>query len=195
MRGLVNTLVISFFTILFSFVFGSVLGIARFYNKGLGSRLANLYIDVIRNIPLLLFILTCRFVLPFNPIVSVIIAMTIFTSAMIAEIVRGGLNSVPYGQWEASYSQGFTFVGTLVHIVLPQAVKKILYPLVGQFVTAIKDTSFCQVIAVKELMYSGMIIMGKFITSTQVIVMYGFIALIYFTLNTVLLKLSQKIKF
>jgi putative glutamine transport system permease protein len=65
----------------------------------------------------------------------------------------------------------------------------------GQFVTAIKDTSFCQVIAVKELMYSSMIIMGKFVTATQVIVMYGFIAVIYFVLNTALLRVSQKIKF
>jgi putative glutamine transport system permease protein len=195
MRGLANTLIISFFTIFFSFIFGSILGIARFYNKGIITRIATMYVDTVRNIPLLLFILSCYFLLHVPPVVSVIIAMTIFTSAMIAEIVRGGLNSVPAGQWEAAYSQGFTFVGTLIHIVMPQAVKKILYPLVGQFVTAIKDTSFCQVIAVKELMYSGMIIMGKFITSTQVIAMYAFIALIYFVLTTVLLRVSQRIKF
>lgn len=193
--GLGVTLVIALFTIAFSFIFGSILGIARFIHRGWFSKFAGLYVDCIRNIPLLLFIIGFRFTLPLPPVASAITAMTVFTSAMIAEIVRGGLYSVPEGQWEAAYSQGFSFVKTMIYIILPQAVKKILKPLMGQFVTAIKDTSFCQVIAVKELMYSGIIVMGKFVTGTQVIIMYGFIAVIYFIVNTLLLWLTDRIKF
>ncbi|MDR3049571.1 MAG: amino acid ABC transporter permease [Elusimicrobiota bacterium] len=194
-RGLQITLTIAFSTIALSFVFGSILGIARFSGKGILAKLAAIYIDTVRNIPLLLFIIGFRFTLPLPPVASAIASMTVFTSAMVAEIVRGGLHSVAHGQWEAAYSQGFSYIGTMLHIILPQAVKKILKPLMSQFVTAIKDTSFCAIIAVHELMYSGMIIMGKFVTSTQAIVLYALIALIYFTLNTALLKLSNKIKF
>lgn len=195
LRGLSVTLIISLFTIFFSFIFGSILGIAKFVHTGVFSRFACLYIDCVRNIPLLLFIIGFRFTLPLPPLVSAITAMTVFTSAMIAEIVIGGLNSVPKGQWEASYSQGFSFVKTMIYIVLPQAVKKILKPLTGQFVTVIKDTSFCQVIAVKELMYSSIIVMGKFVTGFQVVMMYALIAVIYYVVNTVLLALSKRINF
>jgi len=194
-RGLGVTLVIALFTIFLSFIFGSMLGIARFINKGWFSRFAGIYVDCIRNIPLLLFIIGFRFTLPLPPMVSAITAMTVFTASMVAEIVRGGLYSIPKGQWEAAYSQGFSFVKTMAYIVLPQAVKKILKPLMGQFVSVLKDTSLCQVIAVKELMYSGMIVMGKFVTGTQVIIMYGFIALVYYVVNTVLLKASERITF
>lgn len=195
LRGLGVTLVISLFTIFLSFIFGSILGIAKFVHHGFFSRFSILYIDCVRNIPLLLFIIGFRFTLPLPPLVSAITAMTVFTSAMIAEIVIGGLNSIPRGQWEAAYSQGFSFVTTMIYIVLPQAVKKILKPLTGQFVTVIKDTSFCQVIAVKELMYSSIIVMGKFVTGSQVIMMYALLAVIYYVVNTALLALSGKIKF
>jgi putative glutamine transport system permease protein len=91
LRGLRITIIIAFSSIFFSFLFGSILGIARYHNKGLFAKIAGIYIDTVRNIPLLLFIIGCRFTMSFTPVVSAIIAMTIFTSAMIAEIVRGGL--------------------------------------------------------------------------------------------------------
>lgn len=191
LRGLGITLIIASCTIAISFIFGSILAIARYAGKGLFAKIASVYIDTVRNIPLLLFIIGFRFTLPLPPVISAITAMTVFTSSMVAEIVRGGLNAIPRGQWEASYSQGFSFIGTLVHVILPQAVKKIGKPLMGQFVTTIKDTSFCSVIAVKELMYSGTIIMGKYVKSTQVIALYGVIAIVYFCVNMTLLAFSQ----
>jgi aspartate/glutamate/glutamine transport system permease protein len=192
LRGLGITLVIALSTIVLSFIFGSVLGIARYTERGIAAKLAALYIDTVRNIPLLLFIIGFRFTLPLPPVISAITAMTVFTSAMVAEIIRGGLNSIPQGQWEAAYSQGFSFAGTLMHVVLPQTVRRIRKPLMGQFVTAIKDTSFCSIIAVKELMYSGTIIMGKYVKSIQVIALYAVIALVYFSVNMLLLGISKK---
>ena len=190
-RGLGTTILIAFSTIVLSFVFGSVLGILRFSSKGLPGKLATLYVDVIRNIPLLLFIIGFRFTLPLPPLASAVAAMTVFTTAMVAEIIRGGLAAIPAGQWEAAYSQGFSFIGTMLYVILPQALKKMIRPLMGQFVTTIKDTSFCQIIAVKELMYSGMIVMGKFVSSVQIIMMYIGIAIVYYIVNILVLKISE----
>jgi putative glutamine transport system permease protein len=121
--------------------------------------------------------------------------MTVFTSAMVAEILRGGLNSIPKGQWEAATSQGFGFAQTMIHIILPQALKKILVPMMGQFVTCLKDTSFCQVVGISELMMNATIVMGKFKYSSQVIVLYLLVALIYYLVNISVLALSKRIKF
>jgi putative glutamine transport system permease protein len=203
-KGLGMTMLIAVVSIVLSFVFGSLLGIARFTSKGLVGKLAAIYIDTIRNIPLLLFILSFRLILPtyvfgmkiaFKPVVSAILAMTVFTSAMVAEIIRGGLNSIPKGQWEAATSQGFSFPQTMVHIIMPQAVKKILVPMMGQFVTCLKDTSFCQVVGISELMTNATVIMGKFRYANQVIVLYILVALIYYLVNISILALSRRLKF
>jgi putative glutamine transport system permease protein len=185
-KGLGMTLFIATISICLSFLFGSVLGIARYLGKGIGARVAAIYIDSVRNIPLLLFILSFRLLLPSvilgiripdKAVFSGIVAMTVFTSAMVAEILRGGLNGIPQGQWEAAASQGFSHYKTLRYIILPQALRKILVPMLGQFVTCLKDTSFLQVVGISELMMNT-IIMGKFKYSYQVIVLYALTALI-----------------
>ncbi len=139
-----------------------------------------------RKIPLLLFILSFRLLLPSvilgiripdKAVFSGIVAMTVFTSAMVAEILRVGLNGIPQGQWEAAASQGFSRYKTLRYIILPQALRKILVPMLGQLVTCLKDTSFLQVVGISELMMNT-IIMGKFKYSYQVIVLYALTALI-----------------
>ena len=204
LKGLGMTLFIALVSIALSFIFGSILGIARFSSKGPIGRLAGLYIDIVRNIPLLLFILSFRLVLPssflgfkipFKPVFSAIFAMTVFTSAMVAEILRGGLNGIPKGQWEIAASQGFSFASTMIHIILPQALKKILVPMMGQFVTCIKDTSFCQVVGISELMMNATVIMGKFKYAHQVIILYALVALLYYLVNISLLSASKRIRF
>lgn len=139
-----------------------------------------------RKIPLLLFILSFRLLLPSvilgiripdKAVFSDIVVMTVFTSAMVAEILRGGLNGIPQGQWEAAASQGFSRYKTLRYIILPQALRKILVTMLGQFVTCLKYTSFLQVVGTSELMMNT-IIMGKFKYSYQVIVLYALTALI-----------------
>ena len=77
-------------------------------------------------------------------------------------------------------------------MVIPQTVKKIRKPLMGQFITIIKDTSLCAVIAVHELMYSGQIVMGKFVKSSYIIALYAIIALVYFGVNSLLLFISKR---
>ena len=192
LRGFGITLLIAVFTIISSFAIGTILGVAKFTGKGIFSKISSVYIDIARNLPVILMIIAFRFTLPLPTIASSVAALTFLNCALIAEILRGGMQAVPKGQLEASYSQGFSFTGTMIHIVLPQTIKRIRKPLVGQFVTIIKDTSLCAVVAVHELMYSGQIIMGKYIKSSYIIGLYAVIAIVYFSINTLLLYISKR---
>lgn len=182
MKGLWVTVQIAGTSILLSFLLGTVIGVIRYSGAPILSHLAAIYVEVIRNSPLLLLILFSRFVSGLRPVNAGIAAMTIFTAAILAEVVRGGLNSVDKGQWEAARSQGFTYIQTLRYIVLPQALRKMIPPMFSQFITVIKDTSFVWVVGVEELTGSGVIILGQYGSTSQFFAVFGFIAVVYYLL-------------
>ena len=108
-------------------------------------------------------VLTFLFAPPatFSMFVSALFTLAVFEGAYITEIVRAGIQSIEKGQWEASYALGLSCHQQIVHIVLPQAVKRILPPLAGQFISTIKDSAIVSVISVQELTFQGMELMAS----------------------------------
>ena len=189
--GLLLTLQIAGLSIGLSFVFGTVIGSMRYSGLPVISQVATTYIEVIRNLPTLLLILVSYFVLGLPAMWAATIGLTIYTSAIIAEIIRGGLNSVSTGQWEAARSQGFTFLQSMRHIVLPPAVVKMIPAIVSQFVTVIKDSSFAMAIGAYELMFKGTILAAKYWKPSQIITIYVVISLVYFAINFTISSIAR----
>jgi len=190
--GLRVTLDISALSIALSLVFGTALGVMRSLTRGIPQKIAAVYIEVVRNIPNLLWIYVIFIVFRLKSIQAGVVSFTIFTSAAMGEIVRGGLNSVGKGQWEAARSQGFSFLQILLYVVLPQALRNMVPALVSQFVTVIKDTSLLwSVVAIQELTGKVTILMGRYYRVDQVFVLYAILALIYFVVNFAISQLSR----
>lgn len=210
-KGVVFTLVIAVVAVLIGIALGSVLALVRNYcNKGwyrLFKWLATAYIEIFRNTPLLLWIFICLVFFPIPRIFSrpmftltavetklllkASAALILFTSSVIAEIVRGGLNSVDHGQFEASASQGFNVVQTMIYIILPQAYRNIIPTLLSQVITTIKDSSYLANVAVIELMARTRQLMNAannyngtgMINVSDIFVLFGTAAIIYFIIN------------
>ena len=220
-KGLAFTLGISLITIVLSLLIGAVLALLRNYctsgASALAGRAAAAYIELFRNTPLMLWMFICFVMCPapdfpkafakllgFSSTVAVktlfkaIVAFTLFTSAIMAEIIRGGLNAVAKGQVEAAYAQGFGTLQTMTLIILPQAFRSIVPTLLSQMITTIKDSSYMASLVTVELMGCTKLIISKAnsyngtwvdrfnrgtIHVTDVFVLFGFAFLVYFAIN------------
>ena len=192
LKGFGLTLYISLIAITLSTLIGTILAVMRNGKNTLLRILASVYIEFVRNVPNLLWIFTIFLVFKMKSTPAGITAFTLFTSAALAEIVRGGLNAVDQGQYEAGMAQGFSYHQILYHIILPQAIRKMLPAIISQFVTVIKDTSLLySVIALQELFGASQILMGRYFEPEQVFSLYILIALIYFSFNLAISSLSR----
>ena len=183
LQGIKLTLTIALVSIILSMVFGTILAVLKNFSKGLLGKIATIYIEIFRNTPLLLWILSIRFLVPIPPMYSGILSFTLFTSAIMAEIFRGGMNSISNGQYEAAYAQGFSKFETLRYIILPQSFRRCIPTFLSQAVTVIKDTSFLWAVGIEEFTGKGMILMGSFVSSSQIFLLFGAIAGTYFIIN------------
>ena len=181
--GFVKTLEISALSIFFSLILGTVLALVKAYAAKPFSLLVSAYIELFRCTPNLLWILFIYFTVKGNDVFISTLAFTIFTSAVMAEIVRGGLNSIPQSQFEAAQSQGFGFFATMRLIILPQTFKTIIPALFSQCTTVIKDSSYLAGINVAEFMYTSKVVMAKTQSLNEVLLVFGFVFLLYFALN------------
>ena len=192
LKGFGLTLYISLIAITLSTAIGTILAVMRNGKNTLLRILASVYIEFVRNVPNLLWIFTIFLVFKMKSTPAGITAFTLFTSAALAEIIRGGLNAVDQGQYEAGMAQGFSYGQILYHIILPQAIRKMLPAIISQFVTVIKDTSLLySVIALQELFGASQILMGRYFDPEQVFSLYILIALIYFSFNLAISSLSR----
>ena len=183
LQGLGITIEISVASIICSVIIGTLLGIIRYAKIKYVSAIVGFIIDLIRNLPLLLIIFFTYFGLPnigVKPeiIPAAIMALTVFESSMVAEIVRSGINSIDYAQTEGALANGLTKWQALRLIVLPQAIKNMLPALVSQFISLVKDTSLATIIVLPELMYHAQIIYGQ--NTNYIIPMFVALAVLYF---------------
>lgn len=220
--GVLFTLIISVVSVLFSIAIGTCLALMRNYCVTKSSfalkALSVAYIEVFRNTPLLFWIFICTVFCPSPKFVDqamfglssvnnklmfkACVALILYTSGVIAEIVRGGLNSVARGQIEAGQSQGFSMFQTMWYIVLPQTFRAIVPTLLSQVITTIKDSSFLANVAVIELMARTKQILSaanryngtNSINVSDVFVLFGMAAIIYFCINFTISMTVRKLQ-
>ncbi|MFC3931455.1 amino acid ABC transporter permease [Streptococcus dentapri] len=183
-QGLWTTLYLSVIIIILSTIFGMFLAVMRNGKNPILRIIASIYIEFVRNVPNLLWIFIVFLVFQLQATPAGITAFTIFTSAALAEIIRGGLNAIDRGQTEAGLSQGLTNFQVLRIIILPQAIRKMLPSIISQFVTVVKDTSFLySVIALQDLFGKSQILMGKYFEINQIFLLYAIVTATYFLVN------------
>lgn len=157
-EGFAQTILLSVLALALALVLGVFFGLLGTSHVWLLRGLNRVYVEFIQNTPLVIQIFFLYHVLPhvgiMLPVFTVgVLGIGAYHGAYIAEIVRAGVESIPRGQSEAAYSQGFSYWGAMVHVVLPQA-KRIAYPpLTNQAVSLIKNTSVLAMVAGGELMY------------------------------------------
>ncbi len=166
LTGLVTTMWISAAASVLGLAIGLIAGLMKISRNYTVSMLAAIYVEIIRGTPLLVQIFIAYFfigtVFNLDRNVAGIGALALFAGAYVAEIVRAGIQSIPKGQMEAARSLGMSLPQAMTEIILPQALKRILPPLSGQFISLIKDSSLVSVIAITDLTKSG----REIITST-----------------------------
>lgn len=154
--GFWMTLVISFFSLIFSFIIGMISALSS-RSKFLPLHyLSKVYVEAIRSTPLLVQIFVFYYIIATafkvdNRYFMGILILSLFSGAYISEIIRAGIESIDKNQIETARSLGFTAFQRYVYIIFPQVIKRILPPLAGQLVSLIKDSSLLSVIAVSEL--------------------------------------------
>ena len=194
--GLGNTLQTAVCALALAFAIGALLGLMATSGNKILKFVARVYVEFIQNTPLLLQLCFLYYALAFaglslGVIRTGIIALGVYTGAYMGEVVRGGLNGVAKGQFEAGYAQGFNTAEVLLYIVLPQAYRNIVPTLLSQVITTIKDSSYLANVATIELMarirqllsaagtYNGL---GT-VNVSDVMVLFGAACVIYFIIN------------
>lgn len=195
LRGTVTTVIVSLITVLFGFILGCVIALLRMSKSKLLSTFGKLYITVLRGTPLLVQLYIVYYQLDFIPYPKMMvlgialeralpcaIALSLNSAAYVAEIIRSGIQAVDFGQTEAAYSIGMTKAQTMLHIVMPQAIKNILPAIGNEFITMIKETSIIQYLGISDLMYNN----GIVVTATyNPLPCYYISAMIYLALNLI----------
>ncbi|GAB4530492.1 MAG: hypothetical protein OHK0046_51080 [Anaerolineae bacterium] len=202
--GLLLTLLLSFIAIALSFPIGIVMALGRQSKLPVVSLLCTLYIELFRGVPLITLLFMGRLILPFfgfglagvDLLVRIIVVMTLFTSAYMAEVVRGGLQIIPKGQYEASYALGLNSFWTTVLVVLPQALRAVIPAIMGQAVSLFKDTSLVYIVGLFEILGSMNQILGDSQTGYTLFPREGYlyIGVVYFVISYLMADVSRRLE-
>jgi len=195
--GLWMTVKISLITIICGSILGFVIGMLRTVGGWAVSATLGIYIHALRGTPFLVHLYVIFFVLPATGIPwlmldafpAAVIALSMYTSTYVAEIVRSAIQAVPRGQNEAARSTGMTGVQSMWYVVLPQALKLMIPPMGGVYVIIIKGTSIVSVIGISELVRAGENATQRH--PRELMVIYGATALLYFAYCYPVLRLAR----
>lgn len=203
--GAGSTILISFFTVIFGVVFGILFALMKMSRNSILRYISSGFIEIVRGTPLLVQVMILFYGLPtvlqeygiqfpeinmlgidFVAFVSVIMALTINSTAYVAEIIRGGIQSIDKGQMEAARSLGLSHRLAMRKIIIPQAIKNILPALGNEFITVIKESAIVSVVGIKEIMFNARVITGM---TYEFFIPYITAAIVYFVLTFGLSKL------
>ena len=179
---------------------GALVTLARVMPSRAARRVAIGYIWAFQSAPLLMLLFLFGLGVPrllgldVNPWVAASTALMLYTSAYLADVWRGALDTVPTGQWEASRALGMRFLPTLWAVILPQAVRVALAPTVGFMVQIIKGTSLAYIIGFHDLMAIGKRWANAPVEGTEPFIVYPLMALIYFALCFPLSRLALRLE-
>ncbi|MBI2323497.1 MAG: amino acid ABC transporter permease [Chloroflexi bacterium] len=206
-EGLGETLKLSVASVLLSFVVGLLFALGRLSTRPWIRWPSILYIETIRALPVLLLIVYfgIKGTALFRPIMTPIfgedfelsrfwagvLGLSLYTSAVLAEIIRAGITALPKGQTEAASALGLSYVGSMRFVVLPQALRLMVPAMMGQLTTVIKDTSLVATIGVFELVRQGRVIYTQFFNPLEV---FLYIAVIYFVICFALSQASRRLE-
>ena len=197
-EGLGKTCAIFFLTLLFSLPLGMIVALLRMSKVKVVSAVTRFFITVIRGTPLMLQLLAVTYG-PYylfrtnvsrNKLIPVVIAFSINYAAYFAEIYRGGIESIPIGQYEAAEVLGYTKFQTFMRIILPQVIKRIMPSVTNEVVTLVKDTSMAFTVS-----YQEMFTIGKQIANSQTSFMPFVVARVfYYVFNAIVDYLMGRIE-
>lgn len=208
--GLGVTLQITFFALLIGLVIGFVVAIIRSTHDktietarpGLGrvlmvimDRICRVYLTVIRGTPVVVQLLIMYYVVfavSKNKIMIACLSFGINSGAYVAEIVRGGIMSIDNGQFEAGRSLGFNYVQTMIHIILPQALKNVLPALANEFIVLLKETSVSGYVALQDLTKGAYIIIGRTYSPFMPLIATALVYLVLVMFFTKLVNLLER---
>lgn len=208
--GMKVTLLISFFTVIFGTVFGTVLSLFRISSNPILKGLAATYTEFIRGTPIMVQLFIVYYGLPaigiefpkvamlgdgFSDMMAGVVALSINSSAYVSEIIRAGIQAVDKGQMEASLSLGMTEFMAMKHVILPQAFKNILPALGNEFITIIKESSIVSVIGIQELMYNADTVRGNLYKPFEPLLIAAFMYFVMtFTLSKIMGLVEGRLK-
>jgi general L-amino acid transport system permease protein len=200
--GLLLTLMLAVVGIIASFPLGVLLALGRRSSLPAVSFISTLYIEIVRGVPLVTILFTAQLMVPiFMPdfridkIFRALIGLTLFSTAYMAENVRGGLQGVSKGQYEAAEALGLNYWQTMIYIILPQALRSVIPAIVGQFISLFKDTSLVAIIGLLDLLGIARSILANPDWLGLQPEVYIFAAMVYFIFSYSMSYGSRRIEF
>ncbi len=199
--GLLLTLILAVFGIVVSFPLGVFLALCRQSKLPAIKWVSTFYIETVRGVPLITILFMGSVLIPIfipyftiDQVLRMMVAITLFSAAYMAENVRGGLQAIARGQHEAAQAVGLNYVQSMLFIVLPQALRSVIPAIVGQFIALFKDTSLVYIIGLIDLFGVAKSIITNPDWLGRYVEVYLFIALIYFSFCYAMSKISQEIE-